>query len=341
MKCIYCLEDKPSNCYKKTEHVLSQSFGKFKNNLTLNIKNDPKLKEVVCDDCNDYFGKNIEISLGRDTFEGMARFEHEVKKPHEFKSPGKKSRLKIKVDEGPFKGAFAYREYSEMAGGIIIKPVPQVGFKKRTDDTNYEYFTLDEIPDKEYLENNFDLKAQKSIVVFGADIELVTKRLTEKNISFNPEGEFCPSGENMDLGCEVTGKIYQAIFRALAKIAFNYLAYWAGPDFVMREPFHPIRRYIRFGEKASYPFVIIIEKAILGDEPIVGKRRVGHLITLDWSKNKLSIVSQVSLFNLMTYSVLLAKDYSGNNFIYRKGSFFNVANNEIYELIPGDRIASG
>ena len=152
MKCIYCLENKPSNCYKKTEHVLSQSFGRFKNNLTLNIKNDPKFSEVVCDDCNDYFGKNIEIFLSRDTFEGMSRFEHGVKKLHEFKSPGKESRLKIKVDEGPFKGAFAYREYSEMTGEIIIKPVPQVGFKKGTDDNSYEYFPLEEIPDKEHLD---------------------------------------------------------------------------------------------------------------------------------------------------------------------------------------------
>jgi hypothetical protein len=70
-------------------------------------------------------------------------------------------------------------------------------------------------------------------------------------------------------------------------------------------------------------------------------RRVGHLITLDWSKNKLSIVSQVSLFNLMTYSVLLAKDYSGNDFVYREGSFFNIVDNNIYPLIPGDRITSG
>jgi hypothetical protein len=341
MKCIYCLKDKPSGCFKKTEHVLPQSFGKFKNNLTLNIKNNSKLKEVVCDDCNDYFGKNLEISLGRDTFEGMARFEHEVKKPHEFKSPGKASRLKIKVDEGSFKGTFAYREYSKMDGGIIIKPVPQVGFKKSAEGAGYEYFPLDEIPDKEYLDNNFDLKAQKSIVVLGADIEVVEKRLAEKNISFNPEGEFCPSGDNTDLGCEVTGQIDQIIFRSLAKIAFNYLTYWAGPDFVIGNPFDPIRRYIRFGEKASYPFVVIIEKAILGDEPIVGKRRVGHLITLDWSKNKLSIVSQVSLFNLMTYSVLLAKDYSGNDFVYREGSFFNIVDNNIYPLIPGDRITSG
>ena len=338
MKCIYCLEDKPSDCYKKTEHVLSQSFGRFKNNLTLNINNDPKLNEVVCDDCNDFFGKNIEILLSRDSFEGMARFEHEVKKPHEFKSPGKKSRLKIKVVEGPFKGAIAYREYSELANEIILKPSPQVGFKKETEGTSYEYYPLDEMPDKDYLENNYSMKAKKSIIVLGANIEEARKRLAEKDISFNPDGEFCPSEENLDMGCEVTGQIDQTIFRALAKIAFNYLAYWSCPGFVMTEPFNPIRRYIRFGYKAPYPFVIIIEKAILGDEPIVGKRRVGHLITLDRSKNKLSIVSQVSLFNLMTYSVLLAKDYKGKDFIYRKGSFFNLADNEIYELTPGDRI---
>lgn len=339
MKCIYCLEDKPSSCFKKTEHVLPQSFGKFNNNITLNIKNNSKLKEVVCDDCNDYFGKDIEMSLARDTFEGMARFEHAVKKPHEFKSPGKKSRLRIKVDEeGPLKGSFAYREYSKMAGGIIFKPVPQVGFKKNTVETSYEYFPLDEIPDKEYLENNFDLKAKKSIVVLGADIGVAKNRLAEKSILFNSEGEFSPSAENSDFGCEVTSQIDQTIFRAIAKIAFNYLTYWTGPDFVVREPFHSVRQYIRFGNKESYPFVVIVEKAILGDEPVEGTRRVGHLITLDWSKNKLSIVSQVSLFNLMTYSVLLAKDYKGHDFVYREGSFFNTADNNIYPLIRGDRI---
>ena len=70
------------------------------------------------------------------------------------------------------------------------------------------------------------------------------------------------------------------------------------------------------------------------DEPIEGKRRLGHLITLDWSKNKLSIVSDVSLFNFNTYSVLLAKDYKGKSFNLYKGNFFNIANNEILELVP-------
>jgi hypothetical protein len=320
---------------------LPQSFGKFKSNLTLNIKNDPKLKEVVCDECNDFFGKNLEISLGRDTFEGVARFEHEVKKAHEFKSPGKKSRIKIKIDEGACKGAFAYREYSEIDNKIVIKPVPQIGFKKRGDGTIYEYFSLDDIPDKDFLENNFDLKAVKFIRVLGTDSETAQRYLLEKNISFKPAGEFNPSGDNDDLGCEVTSQIDQIIFRALAKIGFNYLAYWAGPEFVLRQSFNPVRRYIRFGEKRDYPFVIIIEKPILGDEPVVGKRRVGHLITLDRSKNRQSIVSQVSLFNLMTYSVLLAKDYKRNDFSLQKGSFFNIADNEIHELTPGERMTSG
>jgi hypothetical protein len=84
---------------------------------------------------------------------------------------------------------------------------------------------------------------------------------------------------------------------------------------------------------------VIIEKPILGDEPVEGKRRLGHLITLDWSNNKLSIASQVSLFNWMTYLVLLAKDYKGNKgkqFNIRKGNFFNIADNEIIELVPGN-----
>ncbi len=327
MKCIYCLEDKPNNFFEKTEHVLSQSFGKFKNNLTLN--------KIVCDECNEYFGNNLEISLGRDTLEGMSRFEHKVKNKHEFKSPGKKSRINIKVDEGPFKGAYAYREYSDSEDKIIIKPVPQVGFKK-IDGADYVYFPLDEIPDKQYLEKHFSLKAPKSITTLGCTAEDAQNHLSKKNISLssNPDGEFSYSKNPPDWGCVVTSKIDQIIFRAIAKIAFNYLTYWAGRDFVVDSPFNHIRRYVRFGEEISFPFVVIIEKAIMFDEPMVGKRRLGHLITLGWSDNKLSITSNISLFNFNNYSVLLAKDYKGKSFNLSKGNFFNIADNEILEIAP-------
>lgn len=324
MNCIYCLEDKPDSLFTKTEHVLPQSFGLFKNNFTLN--------KIVCDHCNEFFGDNLELSLGRDTFEGISRFECGIKKPEDFKHIGKKSRLKVKVDEGLFKGAYAYRYFSKQVGRIVIKLVPQLGFKK-IEISEYVYFPLDEIPAKEYLKNNFDLKADKSIVVLGCDAEVAYNRLSEKGIFFKPKGEFYPrNSENIDWSCKVTGIIDQIIFRAIAKIAFNYLTYWAKKDFAYNISFHPIRRYIRYGDKSSYPFVIITGNAILGDEPVAGKRRLGHLITLDWSANGLSIVSQVSIFNWMTYSILLAKDYYGNRINIRKGHFFNIANKEILEL---------
>jgi len=53
MKCVYCVEDKPLSSFTKVEHVMPQSFGLFTNNLTL--------VNTVCDDCNQYFGDNLEI----------------------------------------------------------------------------------------------------------------------------------------------------------------------------------------------------------------------------------------------------------------------------------------
>ena len=275
----------------------------------------------------------------------MSRFEHKIKNKHDFKSTGKKSRINIKVDEGPFKGAYAYREYSDSENKIIIKPIPQVGFKKN-EGADYVYFHLDEIPDKQYLEKHFALNAPKSFAVLGCTSEEAQSHLSEKNISLssNPNGEFSLSENPPDLGCKVTARIDQIIFRSIAKIAFNYLTYWAERDigqcFVFDSSFNPIRRYIRFGEETSFPFVMIIEKTIMYDEPIEGKRRLGHIITLCWSNNKLSITSNVSLLNFNNYGVLLAKDYKGKNFNLQKGNFFNIADKEILELVPRDKISS-
>ena len=122
MKCVYCVEDKPLSSFTKVEHVMPQSFGLFTNNFTL--------VNIVCDDCNQYFGDNLEIVMARDTFEGASRFKFDLKTPKEFKSLGKQSRMRIKIAEGECKGAYAYREYSKEQDKIVIKPVPQIGFLK-------------------------------------------------------------------------------------------------------------------------------------------------------------------------------------------------------------------
>ena len=323
MKCIYCLENKPETSYRKTEHVIPQSFGVFKNNFTLN--------KVVCDDCNKYFGDNLEIDLARDTYEGHSRFEFNVKKPDGYKSYSKNSRIIIRIAEGPLKGTYAYREYSPDNNEIILKPTPQVGFKK-LDSNEYEYYLLDGIPDKEYLEkNNFDLKHIQAIKAFGTDVNQLERKLKEKNISFKLVEEIVPPDKSDNLLCEIEGEIDSMRFRAIAKIGFNYLTFWQDTEFMCQASFDAIRRFIRYGEKTTYPLVRVIEKPILADEDSK-RRRLGHLVTVNRAGDGMSIVSQVALFNWITYNISLARGYSGERRDIKKGHFFNTNSKEIYEL---------
>lgn len=325
MICIYCLEDQTPTCFTKVEHVVPQSFGRFENNLTLH--------ETVCDGCNKYFGDNLEIALGRDTYEGGLRFDYELKQPSEFKSSGKKTRLTLRIHEGEFKGAYAYKEYSENQGGIIVKPVPQVGFRKAVDSEIY-YYLLDNIPPRQYFDQNgYDLDQPGSIrIVPSTDVEPVKLMLLEKGFIFKAHKDVNPDDSESSLLCKIEGTIDDTIFRAVAKISFNYLAYWQGREFMLEADLNPTRRYIRCGVKPQYDLIKILQEPILGDKPLCGKRRSGHLLTVDWTSDKQSIVGQVSLFNWLTYSVCLARDCLGEHRAIQKGHFFDPYNQQILQL---------
>ena len=122
--------------------------------------------------------------MARDTFEGAYRFEFGLKSPKEFKSLGKRSRLIIKIAEGECKGAYAYREHSKEQDKIVIKPVPQIGFLKN-EPSDYEYYLLDQIPHKSYLDKNeFDMKHPRAIRALGIDVATARQVLSEKGIKF-------------------------------------------------------------------------------------------------------------------------------------------------------------
>ena len=70
---------------------------------------------------------------------------------------------------------------------------------------------------------------------------------------------------------EVTASIDSTLFRAIAKIAFNYFVYWEGADLARHAGFNTIRSYIRYGIQPSYRLVDILERPILADESVVGR----------------------------------------------------------------------
>ena len=317
IECIYCREKQLASAYRKAEHVIPQSFGKFRNNLTL--------RHLVCDACNQFFGDNVELALARDTLEGQSRVDFGVKKDEDFASPGRQSRISIEIAEGEFKGASAFRDYSEMESGVTLQPDPQVGFRQR-ESTEYKYFPLDELPDKKQLvELGLDPKYIRAV---GVTVEELEKRFAGKEISFRYTGNV--RHECASMLCKVQGTIDDTICRGAAKIAFNYLARWECGEFVRQASFDEIRNFIKHGLRAPYPLVKISQQPILADEG--ARRRVGHLVTIAWAADGVSIVAQVSLLNLFTYSICLAKNYEGERREITRGHFFNVADKSILEL---------
>lgn len=322
IECIYCREKQPVSAYTKAEHVIPQSFGKFRNNLTL--------RQLVCDACNQFFGDNIERALARDTLEGQSRADIGVKKAEDFKSPGHQSRIRIMIAEGDFKGAYAFRDYSEADGRVTLQPVPQVGFRQR-ESGEYKYFPLDEIPDKKQLVAlGLDLQYPESIRAVGLDVEELSRKLAEKDISFQYDCDVVSTNESASWLCEVQGTIDHTILRSAAKIAFNYLACWERGEFVRQPSFDQIRNFVRHGLQAPYPLVKVSQRPILEDEDV--RRRVGHLVTIAWAADGVSIVAQVSLLNVFTHSVCLARNYCGERRKITRGHFFNVTDRAILEL---------
>lgn len=78
--------------------------------------------------------------------------------------------------------------------------------------------------------------------------------------------------------------------------------------------------------------MIVSNEPVLGDEGETDKRRLGHVITLNWAIDGVSIVSHVSLMNWARYSVSLAKNFTREKRDLTRGHFFNLYDFKIIEL---------
>ncbi len=211
-------------------------------------------------------------------------------------------------------------------------PLPQVGFLR---GNVREFFLLDQIPDKKYMTQNFNLQHPQAMLILGCkNPSIVDKIMKEKGIIFkNYEKPPIPdTNKIVEMTCDVQGTIDQILMRAIAKISFNYLAYLQGSDFVLHQDFNIIRNFILKGKKPNYPLVRMVQSSILGDEPIERKRRTGHIVTVSWADDGVSIIGQVSLMNWMKYVISLSRNFSGEHRDIKKGHFFNFPNQMIFPL---------
>jgi hypothetical protein len=290
MKCIYCKDD-ITETNKSEEHVFPESFG-CPNNWTM---------DCVCIKCNNDFGKTIERYLAGDSIAGLWRLQ---KIGSRSKKPVKQTRIKINIPNeekyGEFIGAIVYFDFSKkdsllLPSQILIKD----------EQGNRKFFLVEDI-ERDDVKNELNKHKDRGFWIFAhnADNERTAiEKLKQIGIEFKPiKEEKLPISALEDDGkfkVIVEGIMDNMIFRAIAKIAFNYLAKVKGHDCVLDSKFDIIREYIKSGTKPNFNIVKIEEGHILADETNDKYFFEGHIFTIQSQGNR--IFGKVSLSNTFAF----------------------------------------
>jgi hypothetical protein len=337
MVCIYCLNDYQKSFFKSVEHVIPRAFGKFSpNNLVL--------KNLVCDECNQYFGNTIDFILARDSIEAVDRFRSGIKSTRDVGDLGQ-GRIQFSLaQKGNWQGIkLALRADPRGRNGFVIEPISQVGFAKRSEE-GFIFVPEDILKDKDIpLPDGIDLKKEYIIIANSVQSKSrIIQALKSRNIDFNEKNSTrLPFKPGEDLPVEVQTLIDQHIRRCIAKIAYNYLAFVQANkfglelarNFMIRHEFSTIRAFIRDGRDASYPLVIVDPNPILADDTLTARQTNGHIVTVNWTSDNTNIVAQASLFNRLRYRVSLARSFTGIIRPIRSGHLFDIEQLKIKRLV--------
>ena len=315
--CIYCRQI-GSRRFPR-EHVVPKAFGHFRDNLTL---------RCVCGDCNSFFAEELELFLTRDSVEALLRVRCGLKT-----AGGRhklcESRLIVKViTPGDWHGARITVERNAEGTALRAEPLPQVAFRKHG-ETDWKWF-LEEDLDQPKNWERYRTSTDTKMVGTRDGVPRLSDKLIKMGIVFKERGPLERVGNEVEAFAE--GVLDDIIFRGVAKIAFNFLAHLKGVDFVLRSDFDPIRDYIRLGKAPRHGPVKVSKFPILHRDEFVYRPTNGHIIVLNWDKSQEGIVCLVSLFNHLTYHVLLCESYSGVWHPVAGGRHFDVESLKITEV---------
>ena len=239
-RCIYC--GKPAD---SDEHVIPRFLGEF--------SQFPHLKNRICKDCNNEFGK-LERQLARSGPEALMRVTLGIE--------GRPEHRKCETFTRPSSGAdpieVTFRDDSSGAtfltqpkqGGVVElrSTIHAVDNSGREADVLFD----DDIASGQQLIERLKKKGLKDSVRISWTVREADKPRVESLVSTMTEG--CTPGSwihvdtpavlpKLDVKYHVTEKYY----RAIAKIAFHYMLTVCPEATGSEECFQDLRRYIRYG----------------------------------------------------------------------------------------------
>jgi hypothetical protein len=159
-----------------------------------------------------------------------------------------------------------------------------------------------------------------------------------REVGFTPNTKHVSRGTILpqpEMTARVTYLFDSVIRRCVAKIAFNYLAYAVGEDtrLLLRSDFEVVRRFIRDEVIQQEEIVFIVGNPRLTEESRRGSLVDGHMIAVGWNAGE-HILCNLSIFNAMTYQVVLCRRYQGVWFPLTNAHSFDLATKQARAL-PG------
>jgi len=301
LECIYCRRLLSEADFNR-EHVISEAFGKF--------DDAPVLHNMVCRECNQFFGDKLEVRFTRGALEALLRYDSGLKA-----APNSIIKLPfVEVTLPPGTDWFGVRLGLRMEDKLRIHLFAQVAFPDRSGHRWVHITAYDMERGALADTSHLDTSNARIFASSQEERDLLLSRLRDHGITFTKLDDFdAPAGlfDGRDLEVELTVTVNKGIRRCVAKYVFNYLAHECGAAFVLGTDFDPIRRFIRNGEVTDEQFVV---------ENVPQDRRkwsadaqigAGHIVAVTWAPNGFDLVGQISLFSYMSYTVLLARRYGG------------------------------
>lgn len=308
-QCIYCLEKKQLADFN-TEHVLHRAFGGFEGALTLVAPYDA----AVCRDCNDEFSGTIDLAITRDSIGALLRVDAGLKSVNEMGGMFRRRltvRLKEDHEYGPL---YLTLLPGPTAETYVVAPAPQVRFAKH--GGGYKCLTEDQLKTTN-PNDDAEINPEKNDLFWNRRDDEAGERLVALlatyGVSFKKGESFQMLEGVTEVDAETQWLADRVIARAVAKIAFNYLAKVSGavsPEFIFQPMFDDTRRFIRNDEGKAGRFVQVTpppESLGLDERP-----SQDHVLALKWDEDdKGHILGFVKLFGFAEYIVRLAKSPPG------------------------------
>jgi len=331
-KCIYCLHE---NVTFNREHVIPETLGTFEpKNMVLNNK--------VCQECNKYFGDNLEPILSNYSY--LALLKTGIWSPLKKRLLGS-SKGSIETSEAlditlPINNVLDGAHLIIRTADLKIDLQTQIGFRREREDGRYDYYPYSLLIKRpELLRREAERvkkygKDGKSVfAIFHSDeLSDIQSLLSKYGINLmDKQTQELPLPKDDTVLAKIVLTINDKVKRGLAKIAFNYFAEITkdilGKDYIYRDIFDALRKYIRYGENIyKINFIDILNHNVLADE--TGKIKInveGHLLGV--SSSGAEIFGIVYLFKRLPFRVLLGKPKIG--ITINKAHFFNLTTRKI------------